>query len=266
MNHRSLKIAIFCFLWGFTGTLVALQVHPYFWWIGMLAGVFGYITWVLKEVIRAIPLAWRKATSWKANREWWKGLGCCLIYSFIFTGSISALVCISFFAILIVSEMQEMALAVKTMISLWFGVSFFITLMPIAIYFDPKRDREILKNVRQLAREINLLTICFKHIPRGAYLLAIHLIVFIPFVVKVIWIRILKAITTISRFIYHLFRLIHSEERLLIGMYIASGVAIGYLVFRNAIVGGLVAGGLAYAAREIISKRILKVIPLRNGS
>lgn len=266
MSQQSLKGAAFSFLWGVIGVFIALQMYPYFWWVGMFAGVFGYLTWEFGEVVRAVPRAWRRATSWKPNKEYWKSLGCCFIYSFVVTGSFSALAGLSFFAIFAVllgGLLTASSIIVAT--STLFSVSFLLALMT-TLDFDPKTDFQMLENGRQLASEFNLLTICFKHIPRGAYLLVTHSIIFIPFVVKVLRQRILIATSTIGHFIYHLFRLIHSEERLLVGVYIASGVAVGYLVFRNAIAGGLAAGGLAYAAREIISKRILKVTPLRNGN
>ncbi len=262
MNHKSLKIAIFCFLWGFTGTMVALQVHPYFWWAGMLAGVGGYITWELGNVIRAVPRAWRKATSWRPDMEWWRDSLSYFGYSFFACMSLSAFFFLPLIIISLALGKNEYGLGLG--ISWCIVLSLLMTAM-VLLFLSVSQEEGSrqceLNMARNLAKKCNFFTICARHIPKGIYWLIIRTPAAANVVKEIIW----NMVRVIGRFLYHLLRMIHSEERLMAGVYISSGVAVGYLAFGNAIAGGLAAAVLAYASREIISKRVLKVIPMRNG-
>ena len=263
MNHRSLKIAVFCCLWGFTGTLVALQVHPYFWWVGMFAGVGGYLTLEFGDVVYAVRLAWHRAMFWKPDKQWWNGLALSFVYSFIGFASLAFIVLAFIGGLSTVLDTIPMTDMVA-LSAILLGSSLFMTLPLVIITFCSSKtnyeQNEALNFWRKFMTKINLFSICFKHAPRGIY----FSVIYAPTVLKKAGSATWDAFTLIKRFVWDVFRLIHSKERILVGVYISFGVAIGYLALGNAIIGGLAAGALAYASREIISKRILKVILMRN--
>jgi hypothetical protein len=62
MNRDALKIFIACAIGAAVGTVVALDVNKYFWWIGLLAGgATGYLSYEWRAVIAAVPAAYRAA-------------------------------------------------------------------------------------------------------------------------------------------------------------------------------------------------------------
>lgn len=64
------KIAIGCFVGGVLCTAVTLICTPMFWWLGLLAGMAGgYLGYEFREVLRAVPIAWRKSR--KGITIWW---------------------------------------------------------------------------------------------------------------------------------------------------------------------------------------------------
>ncbi len=64
------KITIACFVGGALCVAVALMCAPMFWWLGLLAGMAGgYLSYEFREVLRAIPIAWRKSRRGVSN--WW---------------------------------------------------------------------------------------------------------------------------------------------------------------------------------------------------
>lgn len=267
MNSRSLKVAVFCGLWIFTGIMIALQVSSYFWWVGILAGVGGYFTWESSDVVRAIPMAWRKATQWRPDVGKCKKFILCVFYFFICSASLTICLILLIMSCVAIIAMftpitpiapatpSNQPLRLATLIS----ALLFVAVLP-AIFFslrifetDEEGQKNVLDHCRELAT-VNLVTICFHYLPLGVYMGACWLTKQVAASTKVF-----------GRFTWYLFKMIHSDDRMLVGVYISSFVAIGYLIFHNAIAGALVGGILSYAGREIISKRILKIIPIRNG-
>lgn len=67
---RVLKIFIACALGAGIGTAVALQLHPYFWWVGLITGgLVGYFSYEFKAVCRAVPQAWKEVVGWKPDKR-----------------------------------------------------------------------------------------------------------------------------------------------------------------------------------------------------
>lgn len=74
------KIALACFVGGALCCGVALLFSPTYWWLGLLAGLAGgYVGYEFREVWRAVPIAWwaarrRSRTAWDmglALTKWW---------------------------------------------------------------------------------------------------------------------------------------------------------------------------------------------------
>ena len=79
-----------------------------------------------------------------------------------------------------------------------------------------------------------------------------------PKVLPMLWIVICK----IGLFVKTVFILIHSEERLLCMIDAVIGAGIGYS-FESALIGALVGGIIGVLNFEILSKRILHLVPAK---
>lgn len=63
MERTHGKVFIASALGAFIGSLVALQLNAYLWWLGLIAGgLVGYLSYEFKAVLRAIPVAWHAAS------------------------------------------------------------------------------------------------------------------------------------------------------------------------------------------------------------
>lgn len=62
------NIAVACFIGGALCCAVALMFAPVYWWLGLIAGMAGgYISYEFREVCRAVPIALRAAGRGGAN-------------------------------------------------------------------------------------------------------------------------------------------------------------------------------------------------------
>src|SRR3989344_5939124 len=63
--NQGTKIFIACTLGSLIGTLTAINIAPYIWWLGLIIGlvtgfVIGYLTYEFRQVIVSGKVAWQK--------------------------------------------------------------------------------------------------------------------------------------------------------------------------------------------------------------
>ncbi len=255
---RTGKVFLACALGAFIGALVALEVGFYLWWLGLLAGGFaGYLAYDFRRVIEAIPKAWAAATSWRPNWARVRLYPKLVLYLTILFSSI--------WPLLFLLPLKERAITVSLAFSIFqilvslIYLSLIIGIIGAAVVvWDLKEDEE--KRLSRLIRHCNFFTIYFWYIPRFT-LVAIWWILR-----KIAWlvVHIPDGLRVIGRFVWALFRTIHSDERLLCGVDAAIGAGIGYLA-GNALIGALAGGVIGVVNYELISKRLLNLVPIRNG-
>ena len=62
-----LRIFLACFFGAFLGALIAPR-PGYLWWLGALSGGgVSYLSYNIREIIRAIPRAWTMASVWRPD-------------------------------------------------------------------------------------------------------------------------------------------------------------------------------------------------------
>lgn len=257
---RTMKVFLACALGAFVGALVALEVNGYFWWLGMLAGgLVGYFSYEFKNVIAAIPRAWRAATSWRPDVEWWRRFVWMWSYVFLFwTG-----ICVPFGFLFGLAVMKEGQL------SYFVTVTAFGVVIPaltgalaalLAAEHPTKLWAEHYASIREGGIRWNIISLLFWQLPRGFWWLIRHA----PAGAGIAVSDISFVTVVVGRFFWAFFKLIHSDERLLCGLDAAIGAGVGYLA-GNAALGALAGGLLGVINYELVSKRLLHLVPAKNG-
>lgn len=262
MNHRSLKVFIACFLGGCIGSVVALEVSKYLWWVGLLVGAaVGYLSYEFKEVVRAIPLAWHRVMHWHPDRKFWKNFG----YFFFRICSVYATFLFGFF-ILMYSIVAMSHADKKEMVYLFVNMFVLTSLTlsaatALAIGWSTRLEEEVQRNRRELKTllyKANPIIVYLYYVPKYTAIGIWFVVCCIPY----FFVSIGRGFAKLGLFVWTVFKLIHSDIRLLCAVDAAIGVCVGFFL-GSAIFGGLAGGLWGVLNFEILSKRVLKLVPLK---
>ncbi|MEK7142080.1 MAG: hypothetical protein AAB818_00665 [Patescibacteria group bacterium] len=230
MENRSLKIFTACAIGAWIGSMVALELNRYFWWLGVLLGGFvGYIAYEFKQVLVAIPSAYRVVAGWKPDKEGWRnyGLKVVAIMSLALTIEILTILPLTIFL------HQPFLMFFST-------IGMLIMAFLLAIVLFEETPEEIIKF-------FNPLCVFFYWLPKG-----------ILWCVRRTPMAIVTTVRFVGKFTKTLFLFIHSDIRLLCGIDAAIGAAIGY--FTGDVMVGTVTGGVFGVINyKIVSQKILKL-------
>ncbi|MFH0892615.1 MAG: hypothetical protein V1867_07640 [Candidatus Falkowbacteria bacterium] len=288
------KIAVACFIGGVICCGTALVFSPAYWWLGLFAGFAGgYLSYEFREIFRAVPHALRAASV--ASREyahlrkeeffasikaWFRRP-----HPFLYTGLIVMLpVAFWLFPILWeeVNGMPEPLLTKVVIICVFsFGICFVSVMAVIIPFWLLAAIGAESKGVywRKCYHEpFRWVTGNGQEVPAtfaNAVEWAIRgIFVIIKFFVWTLWKRLViavyRALCYTGRFFWYLFKLVHSEKRILCALDGTIGGAVSYIWFASVaatpveqmvfiIFGGLLGAALGVINWEIVSKRILHV-------
>lgn len=268
---RTLKICLVCVAWAAIGTKIALSFSPL--WLALPIGIIsgclgGYLTCDWRTVAWAIPHAWRRATSWRPYKEYWIAVWCNILILSVFFCSAWLL-----FSIIIacVAGVEVTGKYIINLIILFFASWLLSIFGAFVVSFDFRRNSTPLyklDDLRKLAKYFNFFSFWFWLVPKiffkaATYLLKnIHLV---PGFTQRTIIRVGRgfacASITITCFLWHLYRLIHTEERWLCSIDIACGIILGsYLA--SPIIGGLSGGAFWLMNRVLIAGYLLRTLPV----
>lgn len=301
------KIAVACFIGGALCCAVALMFAPVYWWLGLIAGFAGgYISYEFREVRKAIPIALRaarresvntwdsaiaKARAWLSNPHPFFYPSAVLItplfvwlaYSIIphVTQELMKGPLLPFTIIIMPIFYAEVVMGFVLLA--WLALFPFFTFTFIGAragercYWQPfvtvegkEREAHIQKLHENGYREEPL---TYLNVLRWA---VIGVAVTIRFFVWTLWKRFAIGVWEMLCFFWHLFKLIHSEKRVLCAIDGTLGGAVSYIWFASAsmsfaeqavlvVFGGLLGAAFGVANWEIVSKRILHLVPT-NGT
>ena len=248
-----LKVFFACALGAFIGALVALQLGA-FWFVGVLVGGFtGYMVYEFQKVISAVKIAWNAVAGirfhrWRPNKEYWKLYFRCFPPIFL---SFSIGICwLILFLLMIndhtISGWHEFALS-----AILFEATALLASIMAAFDVDTAENTRFMDSLWKFSREGNPVSVLCWYLPRGILKGTV-------FCVK----RIPAGAHATGKFCSLVFVQIHSDERLLCGVDAAIGAGIGWSA-GNPLVGAIAGGLFGVVNYEIVSKRILKVIPQR---
>lgn len=299
------KIAAACFAGGVICCLVALLVTPAYWWMGLLAGFAGgYLGYEFREALRMIPVAWRvvmaeSQSSWqifldeksraaRIVQEWLAEK-----HVFLYPGALCSLAAAGWvmYCLSLLPPQEQMSQP-RAIVSIGFVVMalgmfcFTLVIMGLAYagcvhveraYWWPLVERyDIARRVGRLeARDLRRKPLTYLNVLRWAlegvvvvaFFLAVLLWIYIvAFLIQFTW----RTVRLLSKFLWHVFKLIHSEKRLLCGVDGALGGGASYLWLVSAAMtpmeqltmtmfGGLLGAALGVANWEVVSKGLLRV-------
>lgn len=254
------KIFVACASGGGMGTLLALQMNLTFWWIGLIVGgALGYVSFDPMAIVHAIPEAWvtTKRCSRKAAEAFFFGAreGFCLTSTVIFPVYI---LCVK-------------AVGGTNVFVYMFLVGFMVFM---SLFMGVVAGTEYLSNpglltkkrVRADWKHCNALAVYGYYLPMGIW----HLLNRVPRMISAIPGVALKAavvlhdvVASILEFGWNLFKLVHSELRVLCMVDAAIGTAIGYR-FGSPLVGAVTGGIFGVLNYEVVSVRWLKLLPAKK--
>lgn len=269
MQRESWKVFLACAIGAGLGSLVALEMNHFFWWIGLIVGgLTGYLSYEWRAVLRAIPAAYHAARGYRFPEDFRP----MFFWSAVVTGSIATDICLGLASVfLVLGFVDGIALFFTT--SFWYGfVSMAIIIPLFALLFgfilachQENRDGAAWKNVAGARR---VLRIAFPPILFGWYLprLVLHLVIGLAEALYTVFMALPRLARFFRRFGWQLFLRIHSEMRLLCGMDAMLGAAVGY--FAGSALVGTVAGGLfGILNYAVVTERWLKrhgYLPIRS--
>jgi hypothetical protein len=256
---EKMKVFIACAIGAGIGTLVALSVSQYFWWIGLIVGcLFGYFSYEFKAVISAVRIAWKNVIGWRPDKK---------IVKHVFNILISMLGCYTTIWLVVFLlpfgfEEYPKFLSSDTLISVSLA-SAILFMFLIMFHCDSsdqsKAQEEIIILGKNMIPVYFHFYVLFVFFPVSVWLCVKNIAIFfwkMPRRTKKITVILLKFTKTV-------FILIHSEARLICGVDAGIGVFVGY--FTGHIIIGALAGGLfGLLNYEIVSKRVLKLVPKRT--
>lgn len=264
-------LAVFC--GAFVGTVVALQMVPVLWWIGLLAGgLVGYLSYQPMQVIRAIPQALRVAgkavlQTMRVSAVW---LGMTAITCLLFL--MLLLICNLYAALFLRLFTDSFASIDPALMSLSFV---FATLFAIGyeIHIDAWtgnnefHHRSLICAIKQANQLRVSWWILHRALPKVMKAL-FEVLIWTPkilfyYLPITLWLLAKSCGIFVKTFAVTLFKLIHSDERLLCLVDAMIGTAIGFFL-HNALAGALIGGVFGVTNYELVSKRWLKLAPQRS--
>lgn len=263
--NTTLRILIACFVGAFIGGLVALELHPAVWWLGaLLGGGVAYVGFNVEEVIAAVPVAFRRATSWRPNSEYWA------LWRFVFAQNYKAYSIMTCALMIPVGLMMGFDIvAVVTSPESLFWVLLFCFGAPLipamcddgaGMWFARGVHRA--EDVPEWIEAPNAFRFYFWILPRTILRGSLWVAVRIPDATRTFIGATRSLLVTVGvgiwRFGIELFHLVHSELRLLCFIDAAIGAGVGYLT-GNALLGAVVGGLWGVLNYEIITIRVLKL-------
>ena len=233
MESQALKVFVSILIGAFIGGTIALEVSNALWWIGALAGgAIGYISYEWKQVITAIPKAWKRAIEARKKIESFHVSRNVLIYigwSTIVGINFGTWLNVLYFGIFYMFDSHQ-ALTYDFFLSrdarIFLACGIVSAVAGALISCDKVTSNYMRTNdMRHIAIHGSVPVVLFWYLPRG------------------IW----KLLYVLSGFIVvfstMLFRLINSDARLICGSYAMIGAVIGY-AFGYAAIGALIAAFL----------------------
>ncbi len=251
---KSVKIFIACGLGGGLGALVALNLAPRFWWLGLIAGfITGYLSYNFRQVLSAICQAWQVVIGWRPDWELWKVRFEVYVW-FALAGItfIFFIICLNF---LWPKSLEEIASIEESFIVIEASViGILVIFFGITVNVPREKQLDNLKDMQRIFKKLNPLVVYFHYLPKGI----LWIIKNIPKIIRFLK----KGIVLLLRFVKMVFILVHSDKRLLCGFDAAIGAGIGY--FAGNLIAGILAGGfIGVFNYEILSKRVLKLVPAK---
>lgn len=276
------KVGLACGFGALVGASIALQFQLLSWWLGLLigavtTGIVSYLSYEFKEVIKAIPKAWNAVVNWRPNKAAYKYKFITIsaytvgtfsfIALFVFIVNNGIVFIAALFGVLRGSLMEAFSDGVMIAFILGTALSAFIlvislTNMGINTYYESMEKQKIddnLKDAKWILIYLNPLSIIYT----GLYCLSCviwkHRVKIARFLLKVL-IFPFTLLNILRKFAWTLFKLIHSDIRLLCLVDGIFGMIIGYYL-QNPLIGAIFGAAFGMLNYRVVSLWWLKLKP-----
>ena len=259
---QTVMVALACFAGALIGALIALELAAHFSWgtyawpLGaLLGGGIAYLTYDITALWSGITRAFDEVVGWQPDPRWWKAYAKGIMY---FSGAMSGAIFWIFACMIFLLELPNTAGILDFN---WLIGAFYVSVVAFLFFsavaaLGSLTKQELgkmecrVQEFKQLFRYTNHITApfwaahyCFK----GIRWLFVHA----P-----------SAAALIGRFVKTAFRYVHSDIRMLCFVDAALGASAG-VYFGSALIGGIIGLILGVINYEVISVRVLKLVPRR---
>lgn len=265
MNGKTTTLVAAIAIGFLTGVALAAGLGGWLAWIlgPISGGLVGYFSYNFKAVLRAIPRAWAEISKWRITekqalvvlRATGRGLGAVLLSFITFLVVGTSVMAPLVAAVSYVSGQPLEADPVNLFLL------FILTIVMVGGIFTvcsgAIADAKGVKAAARYGEYLWYALVRFNPVAAWIYWPIRGIIWAIP--------RIPKAVVVLGRFFSRLFRLIHSERRLIAGVWAFLGVLSWllsvpfWICFAGSVLGGVI-------SVELIGKRLLKTLPAYNGA
>jgi|GEM_PF-1873166 len=263
MNPESWKIFLATALGALLGSVIALEVHPTLWWVGVFAGsAVGYLSYEVRRIPAAAWKAWQSTNSYRTPAYFWSGMRGSVVLSILVGGwvcFIIVMICAFSMALIVMTSdasVTSRALKVAGTLSVSFG-AFTTTLL----FLITSSNAVSSKKMREWLSAFQWVDLIDFSPPLVAFLMSEVLADILRDWVKTKPLRRAAARTVaesqeaarvLKAFLWNLFVLIHSERRLICGVDAAIGTCIGFMS-GSALLGALAGGLIGVLNYELVT-------------
>ena len=261
------KIALVCSLGSFIGTIIALEVNLYFWWIGVIVGGFvGYIFYDFQQVLRAIRYAWGIV---KPDIQLIRAKILFLLAFLLLSVSLTIFCSLIMGILWLFNASSDTILGFSTVCLLFLfsilGSGLIVSFFGVVLCGKDNTANNFIRVSGELMLT-NPVNVYCRLLPRAIRWVSLIFYVFLcsfiaglPNFARTV----VQFAVCVGLFFGNVFVFIHSDEKLLCGVDTAMGVTIGYFT-GNALIGAIAGGLIGVVNFELISKRLLHLIPASN--
>lgn len=231
MNATAHKVGLAAAFGAGVGALVAHSLSPWLWWLGLFAGALvGYLSYEWKAVVRAMPQAYRAATSWRPPEGAFSAYGWSVaLLSFVMAWILGLMFLMGTHAerlsLLKIPESPDQ-LAVMSMTILLMSSTCLVPVNAASEFLDTSRK------LRVACTYVFPPLLAF-HLLRLVFQIIKFAVLNIPAMVRAIGRALVDFGRFCARFGWQIFVRIHSEQRLICAADACLGAAVGHILGRG---------------------------------
>ena len=274
MTRDWFSLALACALGAFIGTLTALEISvrfeygSYLWIIGALVGgVVAYVAVDFRHFCAGVVCSYYRTIAWHPDSRWWKTFAVLsggIVMMYLLTVGVISFLIICFLDKLASPIIPQLCGGVFGMVFAMESIVGFGTMLELMDVNETDRDRE-----RKLC-DIDKVgwVMIFYFSPIGVTLLVFRGLKWVVMRVPLAITCAISAVISSIRYAWHMFAqfavevfvYVHSQRRVICFVDASIGAAIGYS-FGSAIIGAIAGAFLGVLNYEIVSVRLLKIVP-----
>jgi len=264
--NTTLKIFLSAALGALIGSLVALELTSYLWWIGaIVGGLAGYLAYEIHRIPRAVKNGFEQILNFRPDYKMIRRFFLAYLGGLSISYTFSIICCIGLLNTNTAINSEEIVLFSVIYLPLFLSVCALLAILAATLPPNEQTDENI-RVIRESHRRLRMVAIKYLN-PLAFPFTIIYLIVksitknhlrIISFIKKSLLFMVIGFWLKLYFLLKFIFIQIHSDVRVICMIGAAIGSIIGY-IFQNPILGAIVGGIMGILSYQIISVRILKL-------